>query len=687
MEIREFAENLLREPDLDKRLFLPAEFTDKDPEFKKALPDRPERFNANQVEGRPSYSFPKAKDLENSENLARAMHFFANHELLAIELMALALLKFPEAPKAFRRGLVKEITEEINHLRLYQARMEKEGMSFGDISPNDYFWRVLSDMKHPIDFCSKMSLGFEQANLDFSKYFQNCFHELGDQDSLDILNVVYEDEIRHVSFGLHWFEKWSDAPRASLFDRHKNSLVFPMGLQRAKAQGKFFDEEGRKRAGFDDDYIKRLKLYRSSRERPPVLRLFNPEVEAEISSLKNTYTPDKLTQNLKRSLQHLPHLFSLEQDILLVQDYSSEEYKEDLVKLGFPYCEEVKYSNWKAIRRSRKIADFRPWGNSYTSSKVLLENESEEFREHLDKYECFHTQQKSLELLREFLDLFSGKYPQLIRVEDLAIEVKELEDIEKWSHFPAVVKAPLALSGRGLSFVESKEQLRGLSEKLLKTNSSFVLEKKFDRSMDFSLQMDFNEQKASFNSGFARFFADPKGKYQGGVIGKNFFDSVDDRINRFWNEGNEFGLNVYNLLEDLKIFLTEKLKELQYRSVLGVDCFIFEKNNKLYVKPLVEINLRHNMGFIKSKLSQKVRPGIKAFFHVVHKRHFLGLQNLDTKSFNDLRSKFPLKWDEKGIIDGFAFLSDPFVEGDFVAIIQIADSFSDSLQLLGKRFG
>ena len=242
----------------------------------------------------------------------------------------------------------------------------------------------------------------------------------------------------------------------------------------------------------------------------------------------------------------------------------------------------------------------------------MQEKESIEFRDKLDAYQCFHSQQKSLELLREFLQLFADKYPQLIQMEDLAVQVSCLADIEDWAHFPAVLKAPLALSGRGLNFVENKEELVAAAKNLLKSQKSFVLEKKFERRMDFSLQMDFNEHKNAFNKALARFFTDAKGKYQGGVVGKNFFDSLDDRLLRFWNEPNEFGFNLYDMVEDLNCFLSKKLMDTNYTSVLGVDCFVFEKNDKLYVKPLVEINLRHNMGYVKSKLSQKVRPGVKA---------------------------------------------------------------------------
>ena len=59
--------------------------------------------------------FPRSFAAEHSR--AQALHFFANHELLAIELMALCLLKFPNAPIPFQKGLVHTITEEQEHLR------------------------------------------------------------------------------------------------------------------------------------------------------------------------------------------------------------------------------------------------------------------------------------------------------------------------------------------------------------------------------------------------------------------------------------------------------------------------------------------------------------------------------------------------------------------------------------------
>lgn len=42
-------------------------------------------------------------------------HFLTNHELLAAELMALVLLKFPDAPKDYRAGVYEAMREEQMH--------------------------------------------------------------------------------------------------------------------------------------------------------------------------------------------------------------------------------------------------------------------------------------------------------------------------------------------------------------------------------------------------------------------------------------------------------------------------------------------------------------------------------------------------------------------------------------------
>src|SRR6476620_10385829 len=125
-------------------------------------------------------TFPALNHLDRPEERGKVLHFFANHELLAMELMALVLLRFPQAPVAFRKGILRIIQEEQSHLSLYLSRMKELGIEFGDFPINDYFWNTMKFIESPLDFTVQMSLTFEQANLDFSLFFKNAIERLGD---------------------------------------------------------------------------------------------------------------------------------------------------------------------------------------------------------------------------------------------------------------------------------------------------------------------------------------------------------------------------------------------------------------------------------------------------------------------------------------------------------------------------
>src|SRR5690606_20678790 len=59
--------------------------------------------------------FPKAPSLNDIEKKAIALHSFANHELLAIEMMAAAVLIYPHSTEddiRFKRGIISTLKDE-----------------------------------------------------------------------------------------------------------------------------------------------------------------------------------------------------------------------------------------------------------------------------------------------------------------------------------------------------------------------------------------------------------------------------------------------------------------------------------------------------------------------------------------------------------------------------------------------
>ena len=105
MELREFAERVLFSTTLEEKLRPPENITDERPGVALVTPAAPGRPPGLHFKphGSGKSEFPGLHQLENKTERGRLLHFFGNHELLATELMALVLLRFPEAPPAFRR--------------------------------------------------------------------------------------------------------------------------------------------------------------------------------------------------------------------------------------------------------------------------------------------------------------------------------------------------------------------------------------------------------------------------------------------------------------------------------------------------------------------------------------------------------------------------------------------------------
>src|SRR5579859_3266934 len=250
MELRQFAEEVLFAQTLEGKLLCPSNVTDERPGpaiTAPAMPGRPPDLQFK-PKNTGKAKLPSVRDLEQPAQRCRLLHFFANHELLATELMALVLLRFPDTPPAFRRGVLQTLREEQQHTRWYLDRMHECGISFGELPVSGYFWRSISSMESPLDYVAGLSLTFEQANLDFARSFSRAFAQVGDAESSRLLERIYQDEIGHVAYGLNWFRKWKD-PKLSDWEAFCRQLKFPMSAQRAKGPG--YNVAGRLAAGLD----------------------------------------------------------------------------------------------------------------------------------------------------------------------------------------------------------------------------------------------------------------------------------------------------------------------------------------------------------------------------------------------------------------------------------------------------
>jgi uncharacterized ferritin-like protein (DUF455 family) len=343
MELREFAEQILFATTLDEKLRCPDKVTDERPGSAlktSAAPGRPKELQFK-VTGEARDSFPGTKNLERESERGRLLHFFANHELLATELMALVLLRFPEASAAFRHGVLQTLKDEQEHTRLYLGRMKECGIHFGELPVSGYFWRSVSMMENPMDYVSSLCLTFEQANLDFARHYARGFAAVGDGITAGLLEKIYRDEIGHVAYGLKWFRRWKN-PGESDWEAFCRQLKFPLSPQRAK--GISLNVVGRRTAGFDAQFIAELDVFSQSKGRTPNVFVFNPFAEARIARGKS-FNPAKHQVQLARDLANLPQFLCRQDDIVLVNQRPSVEFLSGIKQAGFTLPEFVELNN------------------------------------------------------------------------------------------------------------------------------------------------------------------------------------------------------------------------------------------------------------------------------------------------------------------------------------------------------
>ena len=250
-----YAMRIVASDDLNIKLLAPlGELTDT-PRAETPCPTRPGRPANLQIVSADKAHVPPLAGMPDPAQRARILHGAANHELQAVELFAWALVAFPQAPAAMRRGWLRLIEEEQQHCRLFILRLAALGQGFGDYPVSGYFWNKVPGFDTPLHFLCAMCLTFENANLDHSLTYARAAREVGDADTAAVFEQIHADEIQHVRFGWTWLNKLKPT-RQSAWQAYCEHLRYP--LKPEKARGDDFIAEARRQVGMDEAYIAAL---------------------------------------------------------------------------------------------------------------------------------------------------------------------------------------------------------------------------------------------------------------------------------------------------------------------------------------------------------------------------------------------------------------------------------------------
>ena len=619
MNVNAHAEQVLFGESLEDKLRLPGSLETIDFGFQQvSLPQ-------NVSPGRPDFlrlddsgvrtPLPSRPSLVDDRNRGTLLHFFANHELLAAELMALALLRFPDAPEEFRRGLFKTMVEEQKHTLWYLGRMRECGVTPGEQPVNGFFWRTVSTMETPYDYVARLSLTFEQANLDYSLHFASIMEKAGDPRTARILRKIYRDEIEHVNYGLTWFRHWKK-PGQTDWEAYRDCLHLPLSPSRAKGNGTDFNRRGRIDAGLPEDFVRSLAFYGKSKGRSPNVFHFNPEAEEVIASsgARTEYRPGDKVVSLIEDLEILLIFLARNDDIILLRRPPSLEHLEKLDAAGFRLPEIVAVGEDDPaylcpLEADRRVNRILPWSASPDLPRKLAAW-TDRVREKRSFWKESWTGLFSKSRQARSLSRWMGPvFPCGTEVE-LQQALKSLE-----AAGGMVLKNPLSAAGRGTHFFESASQGAGPASKLLRGAGEVLLEPRHHRILDFSMQYDIDPgEKKAILQGPVRQWIGRRGRYLGSIAGPKFCKGLSPELARFLMDT---ALPLYQPGSPLVTDILEWSAASGYSGPLGIDAYVYvDAEHKLALRPICEVNPRYTMGRVTREILGSVAPGHSVRFEI-----------------------------------------------------------------------
>ncbi|MEY2408365.1 MAG: hypothetical protein QOF48_1035 [Verrucomicrobiota bacterium] len=688
MELCDFAGQVLFATTLEEKLRRPDCLTDSGPGSALStavIPGRPDGLRFKNSDAR-KVEFPRTHKLDQESERAALLHFLANHELLATELMALALLRFPDAPTAFRQGVAETLQDEQIHARLYIERMRDCGMHFGALPVSGYLWRTISNMKTPLEFVSLLSLTFEQANLDFCRYFARAFSKVGDAATARLLDRIYRDEIGHVAHGLKWFRQWKN-PEQSDWDAFCQQLEFPLSPQRAK--GLEFNEAGRRAAGLDRAYIERLSVFSQSKGRTPSVFLFNPFAEGRLGEGPG-FNPGKQQRLLGHDLENLPQFLCRQDDIVLVSKHPSVNFLSGLKDAGFPLPEFVELKDGKidatsAITR-RKLGGLHPWAwgaDSLELLEPLFKNVTGEHRtagaRFNDGFAELYSKAWSATFLVKVLERAGGQSwlcpssvaGRVVDTRDAALDA--VETIRRQGHHRVVVKRTFGLAGQNMLRLWEPTVLdaqRRWLENGLRRGGALVIEPWLDRVLDFSIQLEGGKIR-----GYTGLINDSRGQFQANWAEPNSASRLPAKVLELFRHRPGVAEKLHAFFGQLVSTLAVELVRRDVCGPVGIDAFVYRTaQGDVLLKPIVEINPRYTMGRLTLELMKRTAPGSSGVFQIMNRAAIRRRGFPDFSAYaQDLQKQFPLRLEGLPVLkirEGALCLNDPSEAAGYLAIFK-----------------
>lgn len=148
----------------------------------------------------------RRRRLGSVEGRAALVHAITHIEFNAINLALDAAYRFRDMPRQFYIDWISVAADEARHFQLLSTRLQSMGFSYGDFPAHNGLWEMA---QRTADDCMKrMALVprvLEARGLDVTPGMIERLTNVGDDETVRILEIILEEEVRHVEIGSHWF--------------------------------------------------------------------------------------------------------------------------------------------------------------------------------------------------------------------------------------------------------------------------------------------------------------------------------------------------------------------------------------------------------------------------------------------------------------------------------------------------
>jgi len=183
------------------------------------------------------------------------VHAIAHIEFNAINLALDAVYRFQDMPEQYYTDWIRVAAEEAKHFTMLSDYLESHGMSYGDLSAHNGLWEMA--VKTDFDVLVRMALVprvLEARGLDVTPGMIKKLQPTGDTRLIDILKIIFDEEIGHVKIGTHWYRTLCE--QRALEPEQTFLQLIEKYMQGAKFGP--FETEARIKAGFSREEMQRL---------------------------------------------------------------------------------------------------------------------------------------------------------------------------------------------------------------------------------------------------------------------------------------------------------------------------------------------------------------------------------------------------------------------------------------------